>query len=380
MSSAMTTLAWSCVVLASAWLFFTYAGYPLVLTILKAVSPRARHESGNPAPPISLIIAVHNGGSELQKKLDATLALDYSGLREIIVSSDGSTDETPEIAQSFAARGVTFIQSDERHGKEAAQARAIAHASGEILVFTDVATELAHDALVEIVRPFSDPNVGSVSSEDHVDSAEGEGAYVRFEMALRRLENEATTLVGLSGSFFAVRRELAEPWPEHLASDFRTALETARRGQRAVAQPTARAYYRTVSDSSAEWKRKVRTVRRGLAVLSAYRDLLHPRFGRAALSVWGHKVCRFTSPFALVVLLAASGVGAALKDTLLIPIFALQVGAYAAGTAALLSRSIARIPIARLAGFFLLVNASILAAWGYHLAGKRSITWTPTQR
>src|SRR5207245_2088561 len=81
-------------------------------------------------------------------------------------------------------------------------------------------------------------------------------------------------------SFFAVRRELAAPWPSDLASDFRSALESARRGLRAVSEPRARASYRAPDDPRAEWQRKVRTVRRGIAVLAAYRDLLHPRHGR----------------------------------------------------------------------------------------------------
>jgi hypothetical protein len=198
-------------------------------------------------------------------------------------------------------------------------------------------------------------------------------------MALRRLENDATTLVGLSGSFFALRRELADPWPEDLASDFRVALETARRGLRAVAQPTARARYRVVSNSGAEWQRKVRTVRRGLAVLAAYRDLLHPRFGRAALSLWGHKVCRFTSPFALIVLLCASALGASASSGLA-ALLALQTIAYAGGIAALLSAGVRRLLIPRLAGFFLLINASMLVAWGHHIFGQRAVMWQPTQR
>jgi hypothetical protein len=193
-------------------------------------------------------------------------------------------------------------------GKEAAQARAISEAKGEVLVFTDVTADVAPDSLRWIVRPFADATVGAVSSEDLVAVEGGEGAYVRYEMALRRLESEAATIVGCSGSFFAVRRELASPWPSDLASDFRSALESARRGLRAVSEPRAQASFRVVDDPRAEWRRKVRTVRRGIAVLTAYRELLHPRHGRVALALWGHKVARFTSPFALLLVFAASWV------------------------------------------------------------------------
>ena len=41
---------------------------------------------------------------------------------------------------------------------------------------------------------------------------------------------------------------------------------------------------------------------------------------------------------------------------------------------------LARLAPARLAGFFMLVNASMLVAWAHHLRGERAITWDPTRR
>jgi len=361
-----------------AWLVFAYAGYPIALALLRALSPRPLRREDR-FPPLSVIVAVYNGEAALARKLEATLAQDYPGPVEVIVSSDGSTDATLSIAEGFSKRGVVLVQSPERQGKEAAQARAIPRAQGEILVFTDVTAELAPGALRALVRPLADPSIGAVSSEDEVDPEGGEGAYVRYEMALRRLESEATTLIGVSGSCFAIRRELAAPWPTDLASDFRVALEAARRGLRAVAEPGARVRFGTARQTGAEWQRKVRTLSRGIAVLLAHRELLHPRFGRAAFSVWGHKLARFTSPFALLLLLAASlalaGQGAVGRWLL-----AAQALAYAGAGLALASPAVARVRIARLAGFFLLVNAATLVAWLRQLRGQRTVTWQPTRR
>ncbi|MCH8083878.1 MAG: glycosyltransferase family 2 protein [Myxococcales bacterium] len=364
--------------LSLVWLGFGYAGYPLLALLLARWSPR-RVLAGDSQPSLSVIIAVYNGEQKLLRKLEATLALEYPSPIEVIVASDGSTDGTDLITREFADRGVTLIRSEGRRGKEAAQANAIQHASGEILVFTDVGAELEPDALRQIVRPFCDPNVGCVSSEDIVDSSGGERSYVSLEMWLRRLETRTSTLVGLSGSFFAVRRSLASPWPEDLASDFRCALESIRRGYRAVSEPRAGARFQATEDHGIEWQRKIRTVRRGIAVLAAYRELLHPRFGRAALALWGHKVARFTSPFALLGILAGSALAAAesgLAATLLIA----QLLVYALGVLALTVREVGAHSIPRLAGFFLLVNAAILVAWVYHLSGRRAVMWQPTQR
>jgi cellulose synthase/poly-beta-1,6-N-acetylglucosamine synthase-like glycosyltransferase len=364
--------------LSLVWLGFAYVGYPLLAMLLASWSPR-KVLAGDSQPPLSVIIAVHNGEQELRTKLEATLALEYASPVEVIVASDGSTDGTDAIVSEFAERGVALVRSEERRGKEAAQANAIGYASGEILVFTDLGAELEPDALRQIVRSFCDPNVGCVSSEDIVESSGGERSYVSIEMWLRRLETRASTLVGLSGSFFAVRRPLASPWPEDLASVFRTALESIRRGYRAVSEPRAGARFRATEDHGVEWQRKIRTVRRGIAVLAAYRELLHPRFGRAALALWGHKVARFTSPFALLGVLAGSALAAA-ESGLAAALLIAQLLVYALGVLALTVPQIGARSIPRLAGFFLLVNAAILAAWVYHLSGRRAVMWQPTQR
>ncbi len=374
----MPGILWAVVLVSLAWVGFAYAGYPLLLQLLRRLSPRpvARRAI---APPLSILITVYNGEREIERKLERTLALDYPGEREVIVASDGSSDATDEIALSFKERGVRLVRNPERGGKESAQARAIPEARGEILVFTDTSAELAPDALREIVQPFADPSVGCVSSEDVVDPQQGEGAYVRFEMALRRLESEAATLVGLSGSFFAARRELCDPWPADLASDFRMGIEAARRGLRSVAEPRARARIPVTRQRGAEWPRKVRTFRRGIAVLAAYRGLLHPRHGRAALALLGHKAARFSSPFALAASLAASALLAP-ESPAAAGLLAAQLAAGALGSAALLWPALGRIRALRLLGFFLLVNAAVLRAWIHHARGERAVLWEPTRR
>jgi cellulose synthase/poly-beta-1,6-N-acetylglucosamine synthase-like glycosyltransferase len=359
------------------WIGFAHLGYPLALWWLVRASPRpTRRGAGH--PPLSLIITVHDGEAEIGRKLDSSLSLVYPGPREIIVASDASTDATDRIAAAFASRGVRLVRQEPRAGKEAAQAAAIGRAKGEILVFSDVGAELEPEALVHLVTPFADPSVGCVSSEDVV-SGGGEGAYVRYEMWLRRLESRATSLVGLSGSCFAVRRELCSPWPADLASDFRIALECAARGLRAVSEPAARVRIRTTRAPEEEWPRKVRTVRRGLAVLSAYRHLLSPRRGRIAFSLWGHKVTRFTEPFALLLFLVASA-SLSVESVWARALVVAQLAAYGVGAAALLHRPLGRILLARLSGFFVLVNLCILAAWLRHLSGARAVVWSPTRR
>jgi hypothetical protein len=106
--------------------------------------------------------------------------------------------------------------------------------------------------------------------------------------------------------------------------------------------------------------------------------VLSPRTGRVAFSLWGHKVARFTSPFALLVLLAASA--CAMREPAGRALLAAQLLGYGLGAAALVSPRVGRFALPRLLGFFLLVNASMLVAWWHHLAGRRILTWEPTRR
>src|SRR5437867_3958105 len=224
-----------------AFIAYAYGGYPLILWLLSRVMGYGVRK-GDMEPRVSMIIAVHNEEQRIHEKLENALTQDYPKDRlEIIVASDCSTDDTDAIVFQYGDRGVVLVRTPERNGKEAAQGTAMKAATGDILVFSDAATVLPADSIRNIVRNFYDPRVGCVSSVDRLltddGKVAGEGAYVRYEMLLRRLESQIGTVVGLSGSFFAARRELCEPWRSDLQSDFNTVLNAVRRGFRAVSDP-----------------------------------------------------------------------------------------------------------------------------------------------
>ena len=180
-------------------------------------------------PRVSFVIAARNEEARIAQKLDNTLQQDYpADALEIIVASDCSTDGTDAIVRAYGGR-ARLVRARERQGKEAAQRLAVLESSGDILVFSDVATALTSDAVSVIVRNFADPTVGCVSSVDRFVNADGrlsgEGAYVRYEMFLRALESRVNTLVGLSGSFFAARRDVCRQWPHRSAERLQHAAE-----------------------------------------------------------------------------------------------------------------------------------------------------------
>src|SRR5438477_1517068 len=236
-------LFWCSVALA----VYAYLGYPCALLLL-CVARNRRVRPGGGTPRVSLIIAARNEEARIREKIENSLAQDYpASALEIMVASDCSTDRTDAIADSYAPR-VRLVRTPQRRGKEAAQKLAVEAASGEILVFSDAATALAPDGISRIARNFGDPTVGCVSSVDRFVDADGrisgEGAYVRYEMWLRALETRANSLVGLSGSFFAARREVCRHWAADRQSDFSTLLNAVERGWRGVLDTETAGYYR----------------------------------------------------------------------------------------------------------------------------------------
>lgn len=364
---------------------YSYALYPAILVFLPD-RRRSSSERAPAAPPfISIIVTAHNEAGRIAKKLENTLAIDYPPHRlEIVVASDASTDETDDIVRRYIRRDrpMVLVRAGERKGKEHAQGLAIAQARGDILVFTDVSTAIPPNALHALMEDFADPGVGAVSSEDRFITTDGtvagEGAYVRYEMWLRALESRKAGLVGLSGSFFAARREVCEPWDIQSPSDFSAALNCARKGYVAVSDPRVLGHYPNIKDERREYARKVRTVTRGIAGLARNIEVLDPfKFGLFAFQVWSHKVMRWAVPWFMLLALLSSWT---LTGThwLYRAAFLAQVALYAL---ALLARSRTALPaLLRIPYFFVQVNMAIAHATLAFLLGKRVTAWEPSKR
>jgi len=121
---------------------FAYFGYPVTLILLG----RLRGRDVNRAiifPSVTFIVTVHNEEKRVKEKLENTLNLDYPRDRlEIFVASDGSSDRTNEIVLGYQNQGIQLLDIADRRGKENAQKEAVKKATGEIIVFSDVATML----------------------------------------------------------------------------------------------------------------------------------------------------------------------------------------------------------------------------------------------
>jgi cellulose synthase/poly-beta-1,6-N-acetylglucosamine synthase-like glycosyltransferase len=359
---------------AVALLAHTHVTYPAALWLIARVR-------GRPAPPpaaagepprVSLIVAAHDEAQVIERKLRNALALDYPRDRlEVIVASDGSTDRTVELAR---ASGADLVLDLPRAGKVAAQNAAVERATGELLAFSDANAFWDGGAMRRLVAPFADPRVGYVCGRLRLEadgSANQEGAYWRYEMAVRELESELGGVTAGNGAIYATRRDSYIVLDSARGHDLCFPFALTKRGWRALYAPDAIAEERMAPTIGGEFARKRRMMTRTWGVV--LRDgMLSPRgYGPLyAFQMLSHRALRYASPFlhliALGTNLALLGHGAVYTVTL-----AVQVAFVLAAALG----SLIPLRALRLANYYAMVEGSVLAGLWDRLRGGTALTW-----
>jgi glycosyltransferase involved in cell wall biosynthesis len=85
-------------------------------------------------PKVSVIIPAYNRCQMLKQAVDSVLSQDFTDF-ELIVSDDGSTDNTQEMLRAYGNRILVIRQ--ENKGVSAARNRGIVSASGDLIAFLD---------------------------------------------------------------------------------------------------------------------------------------------------------------------------------------------------------------------------------------------------
>ena len=117
-------------------------------------------------PTVSVLVAAYNEEKVIARTLHSILQSEYARPFEVIVVDDGSRDNTfEEVRRNFADDARVRIFRQENGGKASALNRAIAEASGEILVCFDADTQIAPDAIALMAAHFADARVGAVAGD-----------------------------------------------------------------------------------------------------------------------------------------------------------------------------------------------------------------------
>jgi glycosyltransferase involved in cell wall biosynthesis len=110
---------------------------------------------------ISIALATHNGARYLSEQL-SSLAAQTKLPFELVISDDGSTDQTLELARAFAADApfpVRLMVNDEALGYRLNFRKAAQACTGDLIAFCDQDDIWRDDKLEVMARCFSDPQV-----------------------------------------------------------------------------------------------------------------------------------------------------------------------------------------------------------------------------
>jgi glycosyltransferase involved in cell wall biosynthesis len=298
-------------------ILYTYVGYPVVIALVAKLAARPWNRAPWPLEsrpaPISLVMAVHNGAAMLPAQLDHLLNLEPGLVREVIVVSDGSTDDTATILREAVHPRLRICIEPRQGGKVVALNRGIAQATGEILLFVDIRPRIENGALASLLANFADPTVGCVagelvlSQEGHDATASAvSGLYWRYEQWIRNCEAAVDSPVGVYGGFYAIRRSLVVPAPAGLIlDDMFQPLAIIRQGYRSVLDRQAIVTDRWPAKATGEFSRKVRTLAGNFQLVAEAPWILTPA-NRVLFQLISHKLLRLAVPYFFLLLLFSS--------------------------------------------------------------------------
>jgi len=292
-----------------AFLLYVHIGYPLVLLMWRRIAPRPVNK-GFCEPSVSILIAARNERDRIEAKIANCLQLDYPQEKlQVLLALDAPSDGTDEVAWKYADKVVNVLSFSQHKGKAGTLNLAAAAAKGDILVFADARQQFDRRALRELVANFHDPSIGAVSGElmlmdeNGLEAADGVGLYWRYEKWIRAQEAEIHSIMGATGSIYAIRRELYTPIPlDTILDDVAIPMSIVLRGKRAVFDGSARAYDRLSASLELEYRRKIRTLTGNYQVLARMPALMSPLHNPVWLQFISHKVGRLLVPYFLVLL------------------------------------------------------------------------------
>lgn len=339
---------------AIAWV---YVLYPALLGVAAAILgrravPESLPENREQWPTVSVVIAAFNEERVIRQRVKNLLALDYPASKlQVVVGSDGSTDQTAAFVRAFDDPRVEVIEYFPNRGREATHSDIIPRARGEIVVVTDADTSFDPAFVRHCAGALNaDPRLGAVVGNLTYRIAgtavsQFEGLYWRYDMAMKRWESDLGLLHNGSGPCQAFRRELFRRLKPRDDVDATTIVDILLQGFYARFLSTAVAYDVPPATTKAELTARIRqTSRSFVSGVRKWHPGLWFRYPLLTVSYLSHRILRWLSPYFFLLMLV-SNLALLGRGGYFVAMFALQVAAYAVAIAGLAFERVSKRPI-----------------------------------
>ena len=363
----------------------TYILYPLSLFLF------GKKRQAKPALStnfdIAVVIAAYNEENVIEKKIQSVLATSYPLDKLFIyVGSDASTDRTNEIVANFGAQypNVQLKIFQGRTGKAGIINSIIEQCKEELLILTDANVFFTPSTIPNLVRHFSEKETHQVCANilkisDRNENIQAlEKGYLLVENQIKLRESASWGFVmGAEGGCYAIRRTAYTPIPPNFYMDdfFVTMSVIANKG-RVIFDEEAICYEDLPTESTEEFKRKIRISIGNFQNLVAFKKLLWPFWSAIAYSFISHKILRWLTPFFLILFFLVS--------------FLLSFDSFFFLVLALVQCVLFLSPLgipylkwmkpALFVAHFYNMNLALLIGFFRYLKGVKSSVWQPTPR
>ena len=370
-------------------LVYIYFGYPIVIGCVANIKQKNISKNADFEPFVSILIPAFNEEACIEATIQNKLDLDYpNGKLEILVVSDGSTDNTDKIVRAIAEREpqvtIRLFRQVPRAGKTSGLNMIVPETKCEILVFSDANSIYDVGALKKLVNNFADSSVGYVTGKMVYVNADGAlvgdgcSAYMRYENRLRKYESATGSIVGVDGGIDAIRKNLYQPLNADQLPDFVQPLKVVEKGFRVVYEPEALLKEQALNDVVSEYRMRVRVSLRALWAMHDMKKLFNPiAFGFFSFQLFSHKLLRYFG-FVAQIILFVSNLFLVFSGSFFLFSFLSQIVFFALAWLGHVFKEEANQPVyLSLPYYFILLNlSSAQAAWRY-FKGEKQVIWNP---
>ncbi|WP_292468829.1 glycosyltransferase [Methanolobus sp.] len=272
--------------------------------IIAAVTSRIPlSESLESLPYISVVVPAYNEEKVIESRLK-NLAESYPHEKiEIIISNDGSSDNTKEIAlkalDKYSLTGKVITH--DRSGVNKAINRGIEQSSSEIVVITGSDGLFDKNTIPDLMGVLmSSDEIGAVSG-DMVTYAEGDTLFSKSESAYRSIygkicmwESNLHSTYCLNGAVVAFKKKASSTLNTRRgADDASMALSVIRNGYKCKYVPSAKFYELVPHEFSEQRRQKIRRATRLLEATIFNRDVFSPKYGKFGMVVYPLRLLMF---------------------------------------------------------------------------------------